>query len=53
MRDITFDHHVPMSKGGDDELDNLRLAHWMCNQIKGDMTPEEFEEFQKGGKLVE
>lgn len=46
MRDITFDHHIPLSKGGIDTLDNYRLAHLHCNQLKADMTPEEFEEFQ-------
>lgn len=53
MKDITFDHILPLSKGGFDELENYQLAHWKCNQAKGDMTQEEFDEFQKGGKLVE
>ena len=53
MKDITFDHIIPVSKGGLDELDNYQLAHSNCNQTKNDMTPEEFDEFQKGGKLVE
>lgn len=52
-KDITFDHLIPFSKGGFDELENYRLAHFECNQLKADMTPEEFEEFQKGGVLVE
>lgn len=53
MKDITFDHHIPVSKGGIDLLENYRLAHLECNMLKADMTPEEFEEFQKGGALVE
>lgn len=53
MKDITLDHHVPVSKGGDNSLTNLRLAHSNCNQLKGCMTPEEFKEFQDGGTLVE
>lgn len=53
IKDITFDHYLPVSKGGFDEIDNYRLAHFKCNQIKGDMTPEEFKEFQKGGENVE
>jgi 5-methylcytosine-specific restriction endonuclease McrA len=32
----TVDHVVPLSKGGSDELDNLRLAHWICNNKKSD-----------------
>lgn len=53
MKDITFDHIVPVSKGGTDELENIQLAHYKCNQSKADMLPEEFEHFQKGGTLVE
>jgi len=53
IKDITFDHYIPVSKGGFDLLENYRLAHLNCNQLKNDMTPDEFEEFQKGGKLVE
>lgn len=53
MKDITFDHQIPISKGGFDLLENYRLAHRECNMAKADMTQEEYEEFQKGGKLVE
>ena len=53
MKDITFDHIIPISKGGDDLLENYQLAHYHCNQIKNDMTPEEFVIFQKGGEKVE
>lgn len=53
MKEITFDHYEPISKGGLDELPNYRLAHLPCNQMKGSMTPKEFEVFQKGGELVE
>lgn len=31
----TVDHVIPLSKGGSDEPDNLRLAHWSCNVRKG------------------
>jgi 5-methylcytosine-specific restriction endonuclease McrA len=53
MKDITFDHIIPISKGGDDLFENFQLAHYHCNQLKNDMTPEEFREFQQGGVLVE
>jgi 5-methylcytosine-specific restriction endonuclease McrA len=46
--DITFDHWEPISKGGEDNLDNYRLAHYSCNQLKADMKPELFLEFQRG-----
>ena len=32
--DKTFDHIVPLSRGGDNTLANLQLAHLMCNQRK-------------------
>lgn len=48
MRDMTFDHWVPLSKGGTDGLENYRLSHERCNMLKADLTPEQFLEFQKG-----
>jgi 5-methylcytosine-specific restriction endonuclease McrA len=33
---LTVDHVIPLSKGGSDELDNLRPAHWICNIRKSD-----------------
>lgn len=53
MKDITFDHKVPISRGGFDLLENYQLAHFPCNQEKGNMTDEEFRQFQKGGEFVE
>jgi len=32
----TLDHVIPVSKGGDDSRDNLKLAHWICNIRKSD-----------------
>lgn len=32
---ITFDHILPRSSGGLDELANLRLAHQACNRARG------------------
>ena len=31
----SVEHLVPRSKGGSDELDNLALSHWGCNQSRG------------------
>jgi 5-methylcytosine-specific restriction endonuclease McrA len=31
----TVDHVVPLSKGGSDDPENLKLAHWVCNVRKG------------------
>lgn len=37
-----FDHIVPRSKGGENTLDNLGLATKQANQMKGDMSLDEF-----------
>lgn len=31
----TLDHIIPRSKGGSDSVDNLRLAHALCNSLRG------------------
>lgn len=48
MKEITFDHWEPLSRGGEDDLPNYRLAHAECNQLKSNLTPEEFLAFQNG-----
>lgn len=37
-----FDHIVPRSRGGENTLSNLGLATKQANQMKGDMSLEEF-----------
>lgn len=32
----TLDHVIPVSKGGVDSRENLKLAHWICNVKKSD-----------------
>lgn len=32
---ITFDHITPLSKGGRDAVENIRLAHRRCNEARG------------------
>lgn len=34
-RGPSIDHVIPRSQGGSDDLANLRLAHWGCNQARG------------------
>jgi 5-methylcytosine-specific restriction endonuclease McrA len=40
-RGLTVDHWVPLSKGGSDDMSNLRPAHWNCNRKKSDKLPKE------------
>lgn len=32
----SLDHVVPLAKGGPHTVDNVQLAHFMCNSLKGD-----------------
>jgi len=32
----TIDHVIPLAQGGDDTRDNVRLAHFLCNALRGD-----------------
>lgn len=38
---LTIDHIIPKSRGGDDSWENLVTACVRCNNKKGDRTPEE------------
>lgn len=37
----TLDHVVPVSRGGVDSLENLKLAHWICNVRKSNKMGDE------------
>lgn len=37
----TFDHVIPLNRGGTNARDNLKLCHRMCNTWKGDALLEE------------
>lgn len=39
---LNVDHFHPKSKGGTDNLDNLKVACWACNCSKKDKTIENF-----------
>lgn len=48
----TVDHIIPVSKRGDPvALENLQLAHRICNRAKSDKLPENNESKTKDGKL--
>jgi 5-methylcytosine-specific restriction endonuclease McrA len=38
---LTVDHWIPLSKGGSDDISNLRPAHWICNRRKSNSIPKE------------
>ena len=38
---LTVDHWIPLSKGGSDDITNLRPAHWICNLKKSNSLPKE------------
>ena len=40
-KNCSFDHIIPVSKGGDNSLNNLGLTHIEVNEMKKDCTPEE------------
>jgi 5-methylcytosine-specific restriction endonuclease McrA len=40
---LTIDHILPKAKGGNDSWENLIAACTLCNNRKGDKTPEEAE----------
>lgn len=35
----TIDHFIPLAKGGTWDLENLKLAHSLCNSLKADLMP--------------
>lgn len=43
----SFDHKIPVSRGGSNSLDNLGICTKQANQCKSNMTPEELIEFCK------
>lgn len=49
-RVFTFDHRTPISRGGDNSLENLELACNACNSVKGRMSAETFTSLLARGK---
>jgi hypothetical protein len=39
------DHILPVSRGGSDDITNLRGVHARCNGLKSDRTDEEYKEY--------
>lgn len=42
IKNLTIDHVMPRSRGGDNSWQNLTTACMPCNTHKGDKTPEEW-----------
>lgn len=40
---MSIDHRIPRMHGGTDAVENLFPAHQICNCIKGDAMPDDFE----------
>ncbi|MFN6475256.1 HNH endonuclease [Nostoc sp. DedQUE07] len=38
---LTVDHYIPLSRGGSNRIENLRLACESCNQKRGNTMPED------------
>jgi hypothetical protein len=41
----TRDHYIPLSRGGTNAKENIRPSCYRCNNIKGNMMPDEWAAF--------
>jgi len=39
---MTFDHVIPVSMGGSDDISNIQIVHKIANRMKGTMSVDEF-----------
>lgn len=44
LEEASRDHIVPVSRGGESVLENLQLAHRVCNTLKGSRLMEDLDE---------
>lgn len=42
--DMTLDHIAPLAMGGVDEVENLACTCFTCNQFKGSILPDDFQD---------
>jgi len=52
---VHLDHIVPIARGGDNAMSNLRFVHDSVNQMKGNMLDSEFRCFMltHGPQMIE
>jgi len=50
-RGAEVDHHLPVSKGGKEGIDNLRVLCNQCNRAKSTRHPEEFLQHRRAQEL--
>ena len=43
-KDITYDHKIPRSMGGPTNEENGKPAHKLCNNLKSNIMPDEWEQ---------
>jgi 5-methylcytosine-specific restriction endonuclease McrA len=49
----TVDHIIPVSKGGHPSaMDNLQLAHWICNRLKSNKLLDYTQQQQAAGSSI-
>lgn len=44
---LNIDHKVPIHRGGKNNKSNLVTSCFVCNVLKGSMTPKEFKQYLK------
>lgn len=49
---MTLDHVLPLSRGGKNEIFNLRITHEICNVKKGNLTLRDFVDKVNAGSIV-
>lgn len=42
-KNATLEHILPKSQGGTDEMDNLTISHYQCNNARGNNTEFSWE----------
>lgn len=47
----TRDHYIPLSRGGKNSKENIKAACYQCNNLKGNMMPDEWERFMRDNPL--